>query len=547
MFNQLIQRKEIPAQPAPLRIRQARHADAAALERLAALDSSQVPRGDVLLAEVGDELWAALSLDDGHAIADPLRPSADAVLMLAAAQPPAAPAAAPPLARPPAPALRLTHPAPDPGLKFRPGSGADKLGRRCACRRGAVSWQSRPSWWWAEPSRSPSGRSPRAQPRNVIYPVTGRGPGPRLRPRRRRHRDRRRRHARHRRGPARTSASRSATRPRSSAQVDGAVFRVHSRCPTSLLGPCTVDYRRDRARQRRARHPHQRRATSACAATAARRGSRTGGGGIDIAGYCGNSLDARAGDGDITARGRVRAAAAVAALGLGLDPRRAPARSLRPRRREHVGQRERPRADAALRRAVHRAGAERARATCPWRAGRDRGARARPAARARRPRGRVPVHDAAGHAAGDPGRGAADPRRGAERGRDRAAAAAGRGRRCAAGSCAGPQRGQPLARRAGAADRRAACAGRGGAFRQSLDLLSDRGLWRMATHLALRPVLAVALVVVALAPVFALALLLQLGIGGLAGVRRGRLRRAVGARAGARARAAARCRCPRPR
>jgi hypothetical protein len=83
MFNQLTRRKEIPARTAPLRIRQARPADASALERLAQLDSSQVPRGDVLLAEVGDELWAALSLEDGHAVADPLRPSADAVLMLA--------------------------------------------------------------------------------------------------------------------------------------------------------------------------------------------------------------------------------------------------------------------------------------------------------------------------------------------------------------------------------------------------------------------------------------------------------------------------------
>jgi hypothetical protein len=82
MFNQLTQRKEIPATDAPLRIRQARHTDAAALERLAALDSSYAPRGDVLLAEVGDELWAAFSLEDGHAIADPLRPSADAVLIL---------------------------------------------------------------------------------------------------------------------------------------------------------------------------------------------------------------------------------------------------------------------------------------------------------------------------------------------------------------------------------------------------------------------------------------------------------------------------------
>src|SRR3954447_24257322 len=82
MFNQLTQRKEIPATAAPLRIRQARPADRAALERLAALDSSQVPTGEVLLAEVGDELWAALSVDDGRAVADPLRPSADAVLLL---------------------------------------------------------------------------------------------------------------------------------------------------------------------------------------------------------------------------------------------------------------------------------------------------------------------------------------------------------------------------------------------------------------------------------------------------------------------------------
>ena len=82
MFNQLTRRKEIPVAAAPLRIRQARPADAAALERLAALDSSQVPAGELLLAEVGDELWAALSLDDGHAVADPLRPSADAVLLL---------------------------------------------------------------------------------------------------------------------------------------------------------------------------------------------------------------------------------------------------------------------------------------------------------------------------------------------------------------------------------------------------------------------------------------------------------------------------------
>ena len=83
MFNQLTQRKQISGNQAPLRIRQAHNADADALARLASLDSSRAPRGDVLLAEVGDELWAAFSLEDGHHVADPMRPSADAVLMLA--------------------------------------------------------------------------------------------------------------------------------------------------------------------------------------------------------------------------------------------------------------------------------------------------------------------------------------------------------------------------------------------------------------------------------------------------------------------------------
>ncbi len=82
MFNQLTRRKEIPVTHATLRIRQARPTDAAAVERLAQLDSSHAPEGDVLLAEVGDELWAAFSMADGHAVADPWRPSSDAVLIL---------------------------------------------------------------------------------------------------------------------------------------------------------------------------------------------------------------------------------------------------------------------------------------------------------------------------------------------------------------------------------------------------------------------------------------------------------------------------------
>jgi len=60
-------------------------------------------------------------------------------------------------------------------------------------------------------------------------------------------------------------------------------------------------------------------------------------------------------------------------------------------------------------------------------------------------------------------------------------------------------------------------AGQGGAFRRSLDLLSDRTLWRTAAHLALRPLLLCAMLLVALLPVFVFALLLQLGLGGLVG------------------------------
>ena len=65
-------------------IRHASDADAAELARLAALDSSTAPRGTVLLAEVGGEPWAALSVDDGHAVADPFRRSADVLALLRA-------------------------------------------------------------------------------------------------------------------------------------------------------------------------------------------------------------------------------------------------------------------------------------------------------------------------------------------------------------------------------------------------------------------------------------------------------------------------------
>jgi hypothetical protein len=63
-------------------IRRASAGDSAAVARLATLDSATAPAGAVLLGEVGDELWAAVEIDSGAAIADPFRPSRDIVELL---------------------------------------------------------------------------------------------------------------------------------------------------------------------------------------------------------------------------------------------------------------------------------------------------------------------------------------------------------------------------------------------------------------------------------------------------------------------------------
>jgi hypothetical protein len=63
-------------------IRPASAADADAVARLAALDSASPPTGKLLLAEVGHELWAAVEIDSGKAIADPFRPSGELVELL---------------------------------------------------------------------------------------------------------------------------------------------------------------------------------------------------------------------------------------------------------------------------------------------------------------------------------------------------------------------------------------------------------------------------------------------------------------------------------
>jgi hypothetical protein len=63
-------------------IRPAYADDRAVLARLAAIDSSAVPAEPMLLAEVDDELRAAVSLADGSVIADPFFPTLDLVELL---------------------------------------------------------------------------------------------------------------------------------------------------------------------------------------------------------------------------------------------------------------------------------------------------------------------------------------------------------------------------------------------------------------------------------------------------------------------------------
>ena len=65
-----------------LTIRQAGPTDTAALEQLAALDSSRPLSSPVLVGEVGGELWAAVSMKDYEIVSDPFRPSGELAFVL---------------------------------------------------------------------------------------------------------------------------------------------------------------------------------------------------------------------------------------------------------------------------------------------------------------------------------------------------------------------------------------------------------------------------------------------------------------------------------
>lgn len=68
--------------PTALTVRLANDGDAPALSILAALDEDAPLTGAVLLAEAGGRAVAALSMEDGRAVADPFVPSAGAVSLL---------------------------------------------------------------------------------------------------------------------------------------------------------------------------------------------------------------------------------------------------------------------------------------------------------------------------------------------------------------------------------------------------------------------------------------------------------------------------------
>jgi hypothetical protein len=65
-------------------LRRAAVEDAPALARLARLDSAPRPAGDMLVAELDEQIVAAVPVAGGPAIADPFRPTADVVELLQA-------------------------------------------------------------------------------------------------------------------------------------------------------------------------------------------------------------------------------------------------------------------------------------------------------------------------------------------------------------------------------------------------------------------------------------------------------------------------------
>lgn len=67
---------------AQVTIRNADATDAHAIRRLAELDSGRVPAEPMMVAEVGGEVRAAVSVSSGEVIADPFHPTKEVVEMI---------------------------------------------------------------------------------------------------------------------------------------------------------------------------------------------------------------------------------------------------------------------------------------------------------------------------------------------------------------------------------------------------------------------------------------------------------------------------------
>ena len=71
-----------PTQGSEIRIRAARADDMADIARVAGRDTSPLPAQPLLVAEVGSDVRAAISIADGSVVADPFHRTAELVEML---------------------------------------------------------------------------------------------------------------------------------------------------------------------------------------------------------------------------------------------------------------------------------------------------------------------------------------------------------------------------------------------------------------------------------------------------------------------------------
>jgi hypothetical protein len=66
----------------PITIRHSAEDDRALVLELSELDGRPAPTGNLLLAEVGGKLWAAVGIDDGAAVSDPFEPAGEVEWLL---------------------------------------------------------------------------------------------------------------------------------------------------------------------------------------------------------------------------------------------------------------------------------------------------------------------------------------------------------------------------------------------------------------------------------------------------------------------------------